>query len=210
MFARKIFLTICALLIMALPEICAAGIYDYPRTAVIPFTKKAAVSPDINFDDQINLTGVIYDELFNTGRFDLLEREYLKEILDEQMIQMQTANPVTIVQTLNIDGAEYLLVGSIDGLSSKKRVNEIAGFASNSYTVVARLSARLINVETSRVELTARSVAESTTHFTKAPLRIIRVGSHEINGDQVNDALEKSAVVLVKNLIANMNRRGRY
>ena len=143
------------MIIAALSEICAASIYDYPRAAVIPFTKKAAVSPDLNWDDQINVTGVIYDELFNTGKFDLLDREYLQEIVDEQMLQMQMANPASMVQTFNLEGAEYLLVGSIDGLSSKKRVGEVLGFGSNSYTVVARLSCRMIDVETSRVVLTA-------------------------------------------------------
>lgn len=205
---RKIFLAIVAL-VLILPEICAASIYDYPRVAVIPFTKKAAVSPDINFDDQINMTGAIYDELFQTGRFDLLDREYLQEIMDEQMIQMQMANPATMVQTFNLEGAQYLLVGSIDGLSSKKRVGEVLGFGSNSYTVVARLSARMIDVETSRVVLTARSVAESTVRLTKAPLRIISIGGNEINADQVADALDKAAVVLVDNLIRNMDRAGR-
>lgn len=207
MFARKIFLLTVAVIIAALPEICAASIYDYPRAAVIPFMKKAAISPDLNWDDQINLTGVIYDELFNTGKFDLLDREYLQEIVDEQMLQMQMANPASMVQTFNLEGAQYLLVGSIDGLSSKKRVGEVFGFGSNSYTVVARLSCRMIDVETSRVVLTARSVAESKVRLTKAPLRIIRIGENEINGDLVADALDKAAVKLVDNLMINMNRR---
>ena len=207
MFARKFFMAVITMIIAALPQICAANIYDYPRAAVIPFTKKAAISPDINWDDQINVTGIIYDELFNTGKFDLLDREYLQEILDEQMLQMQMGNPASMVQTLNLEGAEYLLVGSIDGLSSKKRVGEAFGFGSNSYIVVARLSCRMIDVETSRVVLTARSVAESKVRLTKAPLRIIRIGENEINGDLVSDALEKAAVALVKNLMINMERR---
>lgn len=207
MILKKFFIALVAVIIAALPEICAASIYDYPRAAVIPFTKKAAISPDLNWDDQINLTGVIYDELFNTGKFDLLDREYLHEIVDEQMIQMQMANPASMVQTFNLEGAQYLLVGSIDGLSSKKRVGEVLGFGSNSYTVVARLSCRMIDVETSRVVLTARSVAESKVRLTKAPLRIIRIGENEINGDLVADALDKAAVKLVDNLMINMNRR---
>lgn len=206
MLARKIFLTLVTLIIAALPELCAASIYDYPRAAVIPFTKKAAVSPDINWDDQINVTGVIYDELFNTGKFDLLDREYLQDIVDEQMLQMQMANPASMVQTFNLEGAQYLLVGSIDGLSSKKRVGEVFGFGSNSYTVVARLSCRMIDVETSSVVLTARATAESKVTLTKAPLRIVRIGGNEINGDLVSDALDKAAVALVKQLMVNMER----
>lgn len=207
---RKIFLAVFAL-ILFVPTICAAAasIYDYPRVAVIPFTKKAAVSPDINFDDQINMTGVIYDELFQTSRFDLLDREYLNEIIDEQMIQMQLANPASMVQTFNLEGAEYLLIGSIDGLSSRRRTGEVFGFGSNSYTVVARLSARVIDVETSRVVLTARSVGQSTVRLTKAPLRIIRIGGNEINEELVSDALDKAAVALVDNLIRNMDGRAR-
>lgn len=205
---RKLLLTTLALIFAIIPSICAANIYDHPRAAVIPFSKKAAVSSDINFDDQINLTGVIYDELFNTGRFDLLEREYLNDIMDEQMIQMQgMVNPATMVQTLNIEGAEYLLVGSIDGLSSKKRVGEALGFGTNSYTVVARLSARLINVETSRVELTGRSVAESTVRLTKAPLRLIRIGENQISEEQVSDALDKAGVKLVEVMMSNMDKQ---
>lgn len=206
MIRKKFFIAVLALIIAALPQICAASIFDYPRAAVIPFTKKAAVSPDINWDDQINVTGIIYDELFQTGRFDLLDREYLQEIIDEQMVQMQMGNPASMVQTFNLEGAQYLLVGSIDGLSSKKRVGEAFGFGSNSYIVVARLSCRMIDVETSRVVLTARSVAESKVRLTKAPLRIIRIGENEINGDLVSDALDKAAVALVQNLMTNMQR----
>ncbi len=198
--ARKIFLAIFALLIM-LPEICAAGILDYPRTAVIPFTKKAAVSPDINWDDQINVTAVVYDELFQTGKFDLLDREYLQDILNEQVLQELMSKPA---ESTYLEGAEYLVVGSIDGLSTKKRVGEVFGFGSNRYTVVARLSARVIDVETSRVVLTGRAVAESTIKLTKAPFRIIRIGSHDVNEELVSDALDKAAVALVDNLMAHM------
>lgn len=202
---QKIFLSIVAFMLI-LPEICAAAdIHDNPRTAVIPFTKKAAVSPDINWDDQMNVTGVLYDELFQTGRFDLLDREYLQDILDEQMIQAQMANPASMVQAFNLEGAEFLLVGSIDGLSSAKRTGEAFGFGSNSYTVTARLSARVIDVETSRVVLTGRSVGKSTVRLTKAPLRIIRIGGNEINEELVSDALDKAAVALVENLVAHLN-----
>ena len=147
------------------------------------------------------MTGVLYDELFQTGKFDLLDREYLQEILNEQTLQELLANSA---QASAFEGAEYILVGSIDGLSTKKRVGEVFGFGSNSYTVVARLSARMIDVETSRVVLTGRAVAESKIKLTKAPLRIIRIGNNEVNEELVSDALEKAAVALVDNLMAHM------
>ena len=112
----------------------------------------------------------------------------------------------TAVQIGGMLGAEYILVGSITGLSPKKMDNEVVGFGNKQSQVIAHLTGRLIEVKTGRVVLAGRGTGKATNTMTKAPLRIVRFGTAELDGDQVVVALQKAADDLVSGKMGLMAR----
>ena len=202
--AKKFFAILPALMIMLMPMICSAS----ETVAVIPFHKKAVVSAELTVGDEDYAAELVNEYLTDSGRFDIVDREYLKETLDEQNLSMTgLVDPSTAAQIGMLVGAKYIVVGSINGLSTVKKTGEVVGVGGKSLKVVAHISARMIEVETGRVVLAGSGTGSSTVHLVKAPLRLIRIGSDEVSQEQVYDALDKAADALVKKMIKAMDNR---
>ena len=103
-------------------------------------------------------------------------------------------------------GAEYLMITNITGLSSRKKENTVVGAGSRSYIVTARMSARIVEVETGRVVLAATSSATSTNKFHKAG-GLVRIGTDSVDQGLADEALENAATALVDKLLANLEKK---
>ncbi len=195
---KRFFLAAVFLLAAALSGVCSAGLADYPRVAVMPFNIKAAVSHDLDFSYNEAASEEVAVALMNEGWFDILERSELRRVVDEQSFQMtDLVDRATAVRVGEMLGAEYILVGSVTGLSGKRMDNEIAGFGNRQAQVIAHLTGRLVEVRTGRVVLAGRGTGKVTNTLTKTPLRIVRFGTAEFDGDQVVLAIQKAADDLV-------------
>ena len=178
-----------------LPSVCFAGLSDYPTLAIIPFDKKASVSPELTLKDVTIANEIAYDELVNSGYFDVVERERLDAVCDELSLGMSgIVDPATAVQAGKLLGAQYILCGSLNGLSTRRNSGEIIGIGNKNAQVYAHISMRVIEVETGRVVLASRGDGRATNTLTHAPLRIIHVGTEGFDQEQVYDAIEKAAV----------------
>ena len=78
-----------------LPAVCFAGLADYPTLAILPFDKKASVSPEITLKDVTIANEIVYDELVNSGYFDVVERERLDAVCDEPILYDESSLEVT-------------------------------------------------------------------------------------------------------------------
>lgn len=204
---RKTLLMAVFVFFAAAFHICHAGLADYPRVAVMPFNIKAAISHNLDFSYNESVSEEVSFALMNEGYFDILERNELQRVVDEQSFQMtDLVDQSTAVQIGGMLGAEYILVGSITGLSSKKMDNEALGFGNKQSQVIAHLTGRLIEVKTGRVVLAGRGTGKATNTMTKAPLRLVRFGTAELDGDQVVVALQKAADDLVSGKMGLMAR----
>ena len=204
---RKYLLASLVSFMTMVSNVCWAGLADYPRVAVMPFNIKAAVSHNLDFSYNESVSEEVTFALLNEGYFDILERGELQRIVDEQSFQMtDLVDQSTATQIGGMLGAEYILVGSITGLSSKKMDNEAIGFGNRQTQVIAHLTGRLIEVKTGRVVLVGRGTGKATNTLTKAPLRIVRFGTAELDGDQVVVALQKAADDLVAGKMGLMAR----
>ena len=145
-----------------------------PTVAVIPFGLKAAVSRDITLEDATIVSDYVYDALVNSGAFDVVERERLKEIMTEQVLGH--SGPVderTAAEFGRLLGAKYIICGSITGLSTRKTTGEVVGLGVSKSKVFAHVAARCIEVETGRVWLAGRGDGRATNTQLNAPLRIV-------------------------------------
>jgi len=171
---------------------------ERPVVAVIPFGVKAAVSRDITLEDATIVSDYVCDALINSGSFDVVERERLKEILKEQALGH--SGPVderTAAEFGRLVGAKYIICGNITGLSTRKTTGEVVGLGVSKSKVFAHVAARCIEVETGRVWLAGRGDGRATNTQMNAPFRIIRIGTDKVDFEQVHKALEDAADSLV-------------
>ena len=145
----------------------AASIFDYPTVAVLPYINKAAVSQGLSVKDASIVSDIVLEKLVDSGRFKVVERERLKETLNEIAVQISgVVNENTIVQIGNMSGASFLIAGSITGLSTKKSGlnyshSEKGGAGFNKMTVVANVTMRFIDVQTGEIVMVASGTGES-------------------------------------------------
>ena len=149
-------------------------------------------------EDATIVSDYVYDALVNSDKFDVVEREHLKEILKEQALGH--SGPVderTAAEFGRLVGAQYIICGNITGIATRKSTGEIVGIGVSQAKVYAHVSARCIEVETGRVWLAGRGDGRATNTQMNAPLRIIRIGTDKVDFEQVHKALEDAADRLV-------------
>lgn len=208
---------------------CFAGLNDYPNIALLEFSNKAAVSYNISFEDASMVSDYMLEELLDSERFNIMEREQLQGILNEHHLNLTgLIDPSTAVKIGQLTGVEYLVYGSITGLSSKETEIVYGNFAyggggNKQYVVTANITARIIDLETGRIVLAARGVGSSTStrteighwagrRFHPQNGHFIRIGAHDISQIQVHNALAKAVDNLVNGrngLLAKMDGRGK-
>lgn len=189
---RKMLVSVICFCALFVQITCYAGLHDYPNIAVVNFSKKAAVSQDLTFDDATMVTDYVIDALLDTEMFNVIEREQLRAITDEHsfnasgLIDLSTAT-----QLGKLHGVKYLVYGSVVGLSLKDKVMgytnaKLGGIDNTQHTVVANITARFIDVETGRIVLTARGEGASSSTMTE-----FKFGKKiKENVDDVEDAEE--------------------
>lgn len=194
----RLFFGMTMALFFSFSDVVSAAPSGLPTVAVIPFGVKAAVSPDITMEDATIVSDYVYDALVNSGKFDVVERERLGEVLNEQALGH--SGPVderTAAEFGRMIGAKYIICGSITGLSTRKTAGEVVGLGVSKSKVFAHVAARCIEVETGRVWLAGRGDGRATNTQLNAPLRIIRIGTDKVDFEQVHKALEDAADDLV-------------
>ncbi len=150
------------------------GIENEKATSIY---KEKLIISDFGNQTQYKFMGkAISEELISlfaaTKRFDILEREKLKDILKEQELQLSgIVNPDDAVSVGKIAGAKYIVVGNITGASvsrnivkkekevetkkknKKKKEKKKIVYFETIWQANVNLSARLIDIETGKVIL---------------------------------------------------------
>ncbi len=98
----------------------------FPKTSTSPYMK--SVSDPVAG----GVRDMMINSLFNSNRFIVLERQAISEIAWEQEFsQSSRAGEKTAVPLGDIEGAELLLIGSINTLEAKESGGEIGGIVSS-------------------------------------------------------------------------------
>lgn len=147
---------LCAILMVAvLAPIASAK--DKPRIAVLEFKNKA--------DNQYWWRGgaaamqdVFVTELVKSGKFRVIDRERLADIMREKNLSMSgEIDSATAIRAGKLLGVDYFLVGSIteygidDKGGSGPGVGRLRSFSVKKRTFTAACNARLIEVETGEI-----------------------------------------------------------
>ena len=141
----------------------------HPTVGILPFQNKGIVSKEWNREDMNQVTGFVQNYIQDLP-FNPLERENMKALDDEAALRTSgRVDTVSDIQTGRMRGAQYLLLGSIMGVTARRSETSVAGAGTKRYQVTAMVSMRLVDTETSEV---------------------VRIGTAELEGEQVLAALE--------------------
>ena len=190
--------------------ICAASTNCFAssgamRLGILPVTKASTVSANLTFEDMEIATSAIYAGLSNCPDFELLSRTDVDKMVQEHELTATGLVDDSTAPTFGkMLGAEYLLIANVTGLSNTKKDNKAIGNGKNNYVVTAKMSARIVEVETGRMVLAATSSATSKVKVTGS---LVRVGTNSFSPELAEEALEKAANDLVKNLLANLDAK---
>lgn len=176
----------------------------YPRIAVMDFGNHSKT------DDLLGEENAIADylvvEFVNSGRFDIYEREALRNLLDEQALHVSgVIDPETAAEVGRLAGIKYLVYGNITNLSTKEERVSYENNSINTHKVMANIAGRVIDVETGRLVLAATGKGVSKSSNVLIEKHNIMIGTQEVSQESVHNALEKAAGNLVENLIMRMD-----
>lgn len=226
---RKLFLICATILLLAISEkVFAASLHEHPSVAVLPYTNKATVSikretwdseqkanaPEFLLQNASLVTDMVIEQLLDTNRFRFVERENLQDVINELAYsQGGMVDSATVLRAGKQLGAQFLIAGSISGLSAKPSgadISVIKGSADfNKMSVVANVTIRFIDVETGEIVLAASGTGESArtnSEFSLGsqndilnPQIKVAIGGQDYSLVQVRNALYKAVGDMIYN-----------
>lgn len=203
----KIFATVLAVLICAASAVCSAHSSGAMRLGILPTVKASSVSANLTPNDLEVATSVIYAGMINCADFELISRTDVDRLIHEhELASTGLIDDSTAPAFGKMLGAEYLLITNVTGLNSTKKSGGLIGGGKNNYLVTARMSARIVEVESGRVVLAATSSADSKVKITGS---LVRVGTNKIDPALATEALERAAKDLVKDLLTSLENKKR-
>jgi TolB-like protein len=162
-----------------------------PRVAVMPLEAKG-VSSDL----ADGVTELLVTEVSGTGEFDVIERSQMKKILSEQVLQASgLADPSGAAEAGKLLSAKKMIVGSVSSFDFGKVVN-----------------IRLIDVETGKVEIADRQIAESEKKLLDSTKKLAYMLAAFITGKPIKkdgktySAVTATAFSMIKVLSAYENQ----
>ncbi len=183
-----------SMLYWLLPAVCFAGLHDYPNVAVLPFANKAIMSKDLDFREPALISEFVIEELIDSDRFNVMEREQLTALTDEYSLGMTgLVDPSTAAQVGRLAGVQYMVYGSVTGLTTKEsglsyENSALGGAGGKKHKVTANVTARIIEVETGRIVVAGRGTGTSSSTNIEFKLNITKNTPYESTGyDSLTD-----------------------
>ncbi|MBL8177874.1 MAG: curli production assembly protein CsgG [Bryobacterales bacterium] len=150
------------------------------RIAVVNFdysTVHTYVASIFNTDVDIGkgVADLLVDKLVATGQYEVYERKALERIMAEQNFSnSDRANPATAAKLGQLIGVDAIVLGSITQFGRDDKTTEvgaigrvtgrygITGVGKKSSKAIVAISARIVNVDTAQIMITASGTGESS------------------------------------------------
>ena len=204
----RILIILSMALIANFQSISAASLKDTPRLAILPYEDKASKSIGLNLEDATIVSEFLMEQFLDSGRFKIVERDKMREILAEHSLNASgLVDPLTAVAVGKLAGAQYLVAGSVTGLSTKKsgvtgsgsvaRSNSetsrstSAEIGVNTYTVIANITLRIIDLEDGTVVMAVSGTGESARTNVEFALRKEVVNYFNENPEPVDEPVDE-------------------
>jgi len=122
-----------------------------PRIAVLPFDSSHISSSHASLSTSV-VNGMFETQLVKTGKFIVIERKRIEEVLKEQGLGLSGAvDASTAVKVGKILGVELILTGDITQLGVRESGGGSSMFGGSKRTLEGALDVRLISTETAQI-----------------------------------------------------------
>lgn len=204
---------LCMCLVFMAGTCMAASLKIHPTVGILPLENRGLVSEGWDREEMGAAVEYVYTDLQDSGRFKLLDRTRQRALVDEYAHDMSgLVDEDTAPAIGNQYGAQYLLMGSIIGVTTRRSETTVVGAGTKRAQVTATVSLRLVDTETGEVVLAATGRSRKNNTLVKAPLGLIRIGTEQVDKEQVNEALEDAihdAVDGPRGLLARMDGKAK-
>lgn len=204
---------LCMCLVFMAGTCMAASLKSHPTVGILPLENRGLVSEGWDREEMGAAVEYVYTDLQDSGRFKLLDRTRQRALTDEYAHDLSAlVDEDTAPAIGNQYGAQYLLMGSIIGVTTRRSETTVVGAGTKRAQVTATVSLRLVDTETGEVVLAATGRSRKNNTLVKAPLGLIRIGTEEVDKGQVNEALEDAiheAVDGPRGLLARMDGKAK-
>ena len=204
---------LCMCLVFMAGTCTAASLKSHPTVGILPLENRGLVSEGWDREEMGAAVEYVYTDLQDSGRFKLLDRTRQRALVDEYAHDMSgLVDEDTAPAIGNQYGAQYLLMGSIIGVTTRRSETTVVGAGTKRAQVTATVSLRLVDTETGEVVLAATGRSRKNNTLVKAPLGLIRIGTEQVDKEQVNEALEDAihdAVDGPRGLLARMDGKAK-
>ena len=204
---------LCMCLVFMAGTCMAASLKSHPTVGILPLENRGLVSEGWDREEMGAAVEYVYTDLQDSGRFKLLDRTRQRALVDEYAHDMSGLVDEDTAPALgNQYGAQYLLMGSIIGVTTRRSETTVVGAGTKRAQVTATVSLRLVDTETGEVVLAATGRSRKNNTLVKAPLGLIRIGTEQVDKGQVNEALEDAiheAIDGPRGLLARMDGKAR-
>ena len=204
---------LCMCLVFMAGTCMAASLKSHPTVGILPLENRGLVSEGWDREEMGAAVEYVYTDLQDSGRFKLLDRTRQRALVDEYAHDMSgLVDEDTAPAIGNQYGAQYLLMGSIIGVTTRRSETTVVGAGTKRAQVTATVSLRLVDTETGEVVLAATGRSRKNNTLVKAPLGLIRIGTEQVDKEQVNEALEDAihdAVDGPRGLLARMDGKAK-
>ena len=205
----RIIAALCMCLVFMAGTCMAASLKSHPTVGILPLENRGLVSEGWDREEMGAAVEYVYTDLQDSGRFKLLDRTRQRAITDEYAHDMSALVDESTAPAIgNQYGAQYLLMGSIIGVTTRRSETTVVGAGTKRAQVTATVSLRLVDTETGEVVLAATGRSRKNNTLVKAPLGLIRIGTEQVDKGQVNDALQDAiddAINGPRGLLARMD-----
>lgn len=204
---------LCMCLVFMAGTCMAASLKSHPTVGILPLENRGLVSEGWDREEMGAAVEYVYTDLQDSGRFKLLDRTRQRALVDEYAHDMSgLVDEDTAPAIGNQYGAQYLLMGSIIGVTTRRSETTVVGAGTKRAQVTATVSLRLVDTETGEVVLAATGRSRKNNTLVKAPLGLIRIGTEEVDKEQVLEALQGAvddAINGPRGLLARMDGKAK-
>lgn len=203
------------LLIMSAAKILSLGQQAIkPRLAIKTFENPASL-----YDSTIgnSLTEIIVTELYKTGKFAIVERQAVDELLKEiKFGETEWAKSQAFAAKGQILGAEYLLFGKVTNFGYKERAEDrdvyVLGKGRRTETrylqeADVRIDFRLANIKTGEIILSEAGVAHRTAESNRSETEIWRLilRSQSLTGEWSSSLIGRATVEAIRDVVRKLS-----
>lgn len=168
-----------------------------PRIAVIKFDDSTARSRDPNGGIGTKVADALLASLASSGTFDVVDRDHLQRIIQEQNLKMDSRfDPAGAAKLGKLANIDALIVGTVAAFNTNVGQESERGFLSAKTTTVGtvelKVTARVINVETGSIVFAPTAGVEQKDVLAEASSSNFIQGANSRSGTKdVHSALAK-------------------